>query len=136
MSELKTKSNERSVQNFISSIADAQRRADCLELIELMHAVTGHEAVMWGAAIIGFGKYQYHYESGRKGEWMLIGFSPRKNDLSLYLMSGVESHQALLDKLGKYKMGKSCLYLKRLADVDKTVLKQLITASVKVMANP
>jgi Domain of unknown function (DU1801) len=135
MSELKTQLTVESVQHFISGVAGAQRRADCLELIELMQAVTGHKAVMWGAAIIGFGKYQYQYESGRKGEWMLIGFSPRKNDLSLYLMSGVESHQALLDKLGKYKTGKSCLYLKRLADVDKKVLKQLMVASVKVMAN-
>jgi Domain of unknown function (DU1801) len=134
MSELKTKPSMQPVLSFISDIADAQRRADCLELIDLMQAVTGHEAVMWGAAIVGFGKYQYHYESGRTGEWMLIGFSPRKNDLSLYLMSGVESHQALLDKLGKYKTGKSCLYLKRLADVDKTVLKKLMAASVKVMA--
>jgi hypothetical protein len=135
MSELKTKPNEQSVQNFISSVADAQRRADCFELIELMQTATGHEALMWGATIIGFGKCHYQYESGRKGEWMLIGFSPRKNDVSLYLMSGVESHQDLLDKLGKYKTGKSCLYLKRLADVDKKVLKQLITASVKVMLN-
>ncbi len=134
MSELKTKPTMQTVLEFLSSLPDEQKREDCLRLIELMQAATGADPVMWGAGIVGFGKYKYVYESGREGEWMIIGFSPRKNDLTIYIMPGFEKYGDMLQKLGKHKIGKSCLYMKRLLDVDQKVLEQLIAVSVKAMA--
>ncbi|RJP53850.1 MAG: DUF1801 domain-containing protein [Anaerolineaceae bacterium] len=131
--ELKTKKNEASVKDFINSIKDEQTRKDCSEILKIMKQATKAEPKMWGASIVGFGEYHYKYASGREGDWMLTGFSPRKQNLTLYIMAGFDRYDKLLKKLGKYTTGKSCLYIKRLADVDKKVLKELVTESVKVM---
>jgi hypothetical protein len=133
MAEPKTKPTTQAPKDFLLLQPDELRRQDCFTLIDLMQEATGEKAVMWGTSIIGFGKYQYDYASGSKADWPLIGFSPRKNDLTLYLMSGFPGKEELLQKLGKYKVAKSCLYLKRLGDVDRKVLKQLIAKSVKAM---
>lgn len=130
MAEPKTRPTTESVEKFLNGIADEQRRKDCFRLVEMMKAATKADAAMWGTSIVGFGKHQYKYGSGTKGEWLLIGFSPRKNDLTLYLMSGFSRHAELLKKLGKHKTGKGCLYLKKLADVDESTLKTLIKQSV------
>ena len=134
MAELKTKPTQASVLDFLGMLSDDQRRNDCLVVLELMKAATGAEPVMWGSSIVGFGRYQYRYKSGRQGEWPVISFSPRKNDLTLYIMPGFDRYESLLARLGKHKTGKSCLYLKRLSDVDLVVLKELIEESVKAMA--
>jgi hypothetical protein len=134
MAELKTKPTQVDVLDFLGKLSDDQRRNDCLVVLELMKAATGADPRMWGASIVGFGRYQYRYESGRTGEWPVIGFSPRKNDLTLYIMPGFDRYESLLARLGKHKTGKSCLYLKRLSDVDLVVLKELIEESVKAMA--
>jgi len=136
MAELKTKRNDASVVAFLDSIPDEQRRKDCRTVLKMMKEATGAPPRMWGKDIVGLGDYHYRYASGREGDWFLMGFSPRKQDLTLYLMAGYERYPELMRKLGKHKTGKSCLYLKRLADVDVTVLTQLISASVKQMARP
>ncbi|MCC6244107.1 MAG: DUF1801 domain-containing protein [Gemmatimonadaceae bacterium] len=132
-SEAKTTKTKASVTKFLSAIADEQRRADCKRVAALMRAATGEAPAMWGASIVGFGTYRYAYASGTTGDWPIIGFSPRKNDLTLYLMPVFAERDALLAKLGKHKTGKSCLYLKKLADVDEVVLAELIDASVRAM---
>lgn len=131
MAELKTKPNEQNVEAFLSGVADENRRQDCLALINLMKEVTGAEAKIWGDSIVGFGSYHYCYESGREGDWFLTGFSPRKNNLTLYIMSGFEQSEALLQKLGKHTTGKACLYVKRLQDIDQAVLRELVKRSVE-----
>jgi Domain of unknown function (DU1801) len=131
--ELKTKVNDASVTKFLNSVADEQKRNDCLEILKLMKQVTKEEPKMWGSSIVGFGSYHYKGASGREGDWMLTGFSPRKQNLTLYLMHGFDVHKDLLKKLGKYKTSMGCLYIKKLDDVDKKVLKDLVTASVKRM---
>lgn len=130
MAEPKTKPTNESVEKFLNGIPDDQRRKDCFRIVEMMKAATKTEPEMWGSSIVGFGRHRYKYESGTKGEWPLVGFSPRKNDLTLYLMSGFMRHAELLKKLGKHKTGKGCLYLKKLADVDESTLKALIKQSV------
>lgn len=130
MAELKTKPNERSVENFLNDIADEQTRADCFTIMKIMKQATKAEPKMWGPSIVGFGDYHYKYESGREGDWFLTGFSPRKQNLTLYIMAGFAKYEALMKKLGKYKTGKSCLYIKRLADVDLAILKTLVQESV------
>jgi hypothetical protein len=135
MAEVKTKETTASVAEFLKGISDAQRREDCRAVSEIMRDVTGEEPKMWGSSIVGFGRYHYKYESGREGDWMITGFSPRKSDLTLYLMGGFESSPELMKKLGKYKTGKACLYIKKLADVDVDVLRKLVTKSVKSMAS-
>lgn len=132
--ENKTRETDASVDAFLAGIADPQRREDCQRVRALMEAATGAPARMWGPAIVGFGVYHYRYESGREGDWMVTGFSPRKNDLTLYIMPGFARYETLMAKLGKHKTGKSCLYLKRLADVDMAVLDQLVRESVAAMA--
>lgn len=132
MTELKTQKNDASVTEFLNGV-DEKRRADCFALVELMEEVTGAPAQMWGAAIVGFGSYHYKYASGQEGDWMLVGFSPRKQNLTLYIMSGFEEYDGLLAKLGKHSTGKSCLYIKRLSDVDADVLRRLVEASVQHM---
>lgn len=129
--EPKTKLNQASVTKFLNSIDDAKRREDSFAVLEIMQAITKQEAKMWGTAIVGFGTYHYVYASGREGDWMQVGFSPRKNALSLYIMSGFSNYSELMEKLGKYKTGKSCLYIKKLEDVDLKILKKLIRESVK-----
>jgi hypothetical protein len=134
MAELKTKPNEESVIDFLQSVPDERKREDSFAILELMKEVTGQEPKMWGDSIIGFGNYHYKYASGREGDWFVTGFSPRKQNLTLYIMSGFDEYEALLKKLGKYKTGKSCLYVNRLADVDMAVMKELIRKSVAHMS--
>lgn len=133
MAELKTKKNDASVEDFLNTIKDEQIRADCFEISKLMSQVTKAEPKMWGSSIIGFGQYHYKYASGHENDWILVGFSPRKQNITLYIMAGFDRYDELLAKLGKFTTGKSCLYIKKLADVDKKVLKKLVTESVKVM---
>ena len=130
MAELKTKLNDASVDAFINGIDDEQKRADSFAVLKLMQQVTKAEPKMWGTAIIGFGAYRYKYASGREGDWMLVGFSPRKANLTLYITRGFEQYDELLSKLGKYTTGGGCLYIKRLADVDTGVLKEMVKQSV------
>ena len=134
MAENKTQPTDASVEDFIAAVADPGRREDCRRVAAMMQAAAGAPPVMWCASIVGFGRYRYTYASGRTGDGPIIGFSPRKNDLTLYLMPGFEQHADRLAKLGRHKTGKSCLYLKKLADVDLAVLDELITWSVQAMA--
>ena len=131
MTELKTKLNNASVDKFIKSIKDEQTRADCFQIVEIMKKATNAEPKMWGTSIVGFGSYHYKYESGREGDWFITGFSPRKQNLTFYVMGGFKGQPELMNKLGKHSTGKGCLYIKKLADVDTKVLKELVTKSVK-----
>jgi len=133
MAELKTRQNDQDVHEFLEGVSNETRKKDCYEVLELMRAATGVEPKMWGDSIIGFGSYHYKYASGREGDWFLTGFSPRKQNLTLYIMPGFDEYEGLMKKLGKYKTGKSCLYLNKLEDVDLAVLKTLIEKSVKKM---
>lgn len=133
MAEQKTKPTSQSVEDFINKIDNEQVRDDCSALIKLMKKVTGSKPVLWGPSIIGFGKYHYKYESGHEGDSCLIGFSPRKQNISIYIMSGFAQCTDLLKKLGKHKAAKACLYIKKLEDVDMSVLQQLIEYSVKYL---
>ena len=133
MADVKTKRNEASVEAFIASVDHDRRRSDSKEVLKLMQEATGEKPRMWGPSIVGFGSYHYKYESGREGDWMLCGFSPRKQSLVLYIMPGFKSYDKLMEKLGKHKTGKSCLYVNKLDDVDRAVLRKLIEASVADM---
>lgn len=135
MAELKTQPNDASVDAFLDGVEaeDPQKAADCRALIEMMQRASGEAPLMWGKAMVGFGSYHYRYESGREGDWFLIGFSPRKRDLSLHIMSGFDRYEDLMKRLGKHRTGRSCLYIKRLEDIDTDVLEQLVTESVKHM---
>lgn len=132
MYELKTRATPAKVEDFLAAVESEERRRDCEQLIRLMKKVTGCPPVMWGPSIIGFGQYHYRYASGHEGDMCLLGFSPRKGDLSLYLLpcEHTGEFQALLAKLGKHKAGKSCLYLRRLADIDMKVLEEMARLSV------
>ena len=135
MAEPKTKANELSVADFINAIPDAQVRQDCWSIVEIMQEATQARARMWGTAIVGFGEYRAVNASGKGNDWMLVGFSPRKQAITLYLMlSGLDRSDELLARLGKYTRGKGCLYIKRLADVDLATLKELVRSSVTYMA--
>ncbi len=134
MSDVKTQKNKASVRSFLDSVENDKKRTDSKVILELMREVTGEEPSMWGDSIIGFGEYSYKYASGREGQWFQTGFSPRKQNLTLYIMPGFDRYDELLSKLGKYKTGKSCLYINTLEDVNLDVLKQLVKASVDVMA--
>jgi len=131
MSENKTQPTNADVHEFLNAIEHQQRREDSFVVLELMQTLTNCKLVMWGDSIVGFGEYTYKYASGRTGDWFITGFSPRKQSLSLYLMYGFDKVQHLLDKLGKHKTGKGCLYINKLSDVDMHVLGQLITATVQ-----
>jgi len=131
MAELKTHATDANVERFLGTIADDARRQDCRRVLDIMKSATGAEPRMWGASIVGFGSYHYRYESGREGDWFLTGFSPRKRDLTLYIMAGFDRYESLMSRLGKYKTGKSCLYVKRLADIDEAVLRELVHTSVQ-----
>lgn len=133
MAKLKTSKNDASVDAFLQSIDDEKKRRDSYELLQLMKDVTGREPAMWGKSIVGFGSYHYKYKSGQEGDWFLTGFSPRKQNLTLYIMPGFERYEKLMAKLGKHKTGKACLYVKKLEDVDRGVLKSLVSESVKYM---
>lgn len=133
MAEPKTKQNKASVAAFLGAIEDKQQRADAKKLSAMMRAATGSRANMWGGSIVGFGSYHYQYASGGEGDWPIVGYSPRKQNLSVYIMPGFSGFDKLMSKLGKHKTGKSCLYIKRLEDVDEAVLRKLIDGSVKYM---
>lgn len=133
MAENKTKQTKASVDKFITTINDESMREDCNTIIKLMKSVTKEEPKMWGPSIIGFGTYHYKYASGREGDMCITGFSPRKQNLTIYLMLGFEKQKVLLKDLGRYKTSKSCLYIKSLKDVDIKVLKEMINSSVKEM---
>ncbi|WP_324719125.1 DUF1801 domain-containing protein [Salinimicrobium sp. HB62] len=133
MATLKTKPTEASVEDFLEQVENEQRKADCCELLQIFSEVTGESAKMWGENMIGFGQYHYKYKSGHEGEWFLTGFSPRKQNLTIYIMTGFQDYEELLKDLGKYKTSSSCLYLKKLDDVDRGVLKKLISHSVEDM---
>lgn len=135
MAELKTKETTESVSAFIAKITDKERREDCLAVIDIMRAVTKEEPKMWGSSIVGFGRYRYKYASGREGDWMITGFSPRKGALTLYILGGFASFSDLMPRLGKYKTSGACLHIKKMADVDWGVLKKLVAQSVKLMAS-
>ncbi len=130
MAELKTKPSEQSVEAFLNRVEDEKKRQDCLTILEIMKQITKAKPKMWGTSMVGFGTYHYKYESGREGDWFVAGFSPRKQNLTLYMMAGFSRYDELLSKLGKFKTGKSCLYIKKIEDVDLKILKELITQSV------
>jgi len=133
MAQLKTQPNDQSVTDFLNTVENETRRQDSFTILELMQQVTGDEPKMWGESIIGFGTYHYKYASGRQGEWFLTGFSPRVQNLTLYIMSGFDEYDDLLGKLGKHSTGKSCLYVKHLENIDLDVLEELIEKSVTHM---
>ncbi|MCA9934731.1 MAG: DUF1801 domain-containing protein [Ardenticatenaceae bacterium] len=133
MAELKTKLNDGSVTDYLNSITHDGKRQDSWTIVEMMQNVTGKEPKMWGDSIIGFGSYHYKYASGREGDWFVVGFAPRKQNLTLYIMPGFERYDGLMQKLGKHKTGKSCLYINKLTDIDMTVLEELVRQSVEHM---
>jgi len=133
MAELKTKVNDASVDKFIRGFPE-DRQKDCYKILEMMKKATKQEPKMWGTSIIGFGGYHYKYASGREGDFFITGFSPRKQNFTLYVHSGFDEYGSLLEKLGKHTTGKSCLYIKKLADIDTKVLRELVTKSVKAMS--
>ena len=133
MAENKTKATEASVDAFIEAVPDETRRADARTILELMRRTTGDQPRMWGPSIIGFGSYSYRYDSGHSGEACRTGFSPRKAELVLYVLTGAADQSPLLARLGKHKTGKSCLYIKKLADVDMMVVEELVRTSVAHM---
>jgi len=130
--EIKTKVNDASVEKFLSAVPDEEQRADSRRVLEIMKRVTGEEPKMWGGSIVGFGEMTYTSPAtGREVDWLEVGFSPRKANLSLYVLNGAPKQEALLNKLGKHKTGKGCLYIKRLSDVDESVLEALVAGSLK-----
>lgn len=133
MAELKTKENRASVKDFLNTIENEEKRADCFEIVKMMEESTGQKAKMWGGAIVGFGSYHYKYDSGHEGDMCKSGFSPRKANITLYISSGVEKNKNLLAKLGKHKVSGSCLHINKLADVDKTLLKKMMKDSYETM---
>ena len=133
MAEAKTQPTKVSLKEFLDAMPDQKRRADCETVAAMMQAATGEPPVLWGSSIVGFGTYLVRYANGTQADWPLIGFSPRKQDFTLYIMLGLDSHAELLAKLGKHRTSKACLYVKRLADLDLAVLKQLIDNTVAAM---
>lgn len=133
MAGLKTKATAASVTEFLNAVEDRGQRADCRAIAKMMREATGKRAKMWGASMVGYGSYHYKYASGQEGDYFLTGFSPRKQATTVYIMPGFSGYDALMKKLGKYKTGRSCLYIKRLDDVDSDVLQELITRSVADM---
>ncbi|UZD24252.1 DUF1801 domain-containing protein [Algoriphagus halophytocola] len=133
MSELKTKPTNDSVEKFLKSIEHPVRRADGLTLLEIFKEETGEPPTLWGPSIVGFGRYQYKYPSGKEMEWFPVGFSPRKQSLSIYIMLAKEKLEPFLKKLGKYKISKACIYINKLADVDEKVLREMIHSSINLI---
>ena len=130
MAKLKTRPNNRSPSSYIKSIEDDARRRDCIAVMAMMKKITGKQPKMWGTSIVGYGQYHYKYKSGREGDWFVTGIAARKHNLSLHIMPGFSNYAAIMNKLGKYKLGVSCLYIKSLADVDEILLYELIDKSV------
>jgi len=133
MAEPKTKKSKASVAAFLNAIEDKQKKSDAKKIAAMMRKATGSRARMWGTSMVGYGSYHYTYASGREGDWMLVGFSPRKQNLVVYIMPGFKDFAVLMKKLGKYKTGKSCLYINKLEDVDESILQKLINRSVILM---
>ena len=131
--KLKTTVNDADVSAFLQSVENKKRQADSLIVLELMKEITGEEPKMWGKTIVGFSSYQYKYKSGREGEYFKVGFSPRKQSLTIYIMPGFDRYEELMQKLGKYTTGRSCLYIKKLEDVDMVVLKELVQGAYAYM---
>jgi len=129
----KTTANKGSVEDFLNGVKDEQKREDSFKILEMMTRLSGYEAKMWGASIVGFGEYHYKYDSGREGDMCRIGFSPRAQNLTLYMITGYSEKGDELARLGKHKLGKSCLYIKRLSDVDEDVLEEMIVKDLKAM---
>ena len=134
--DLKTKKTTQSVSRFIDGIEDEQRREDSRRVLDLMKKATGAEPKMWGASVVGFGDYHYKYDSGRENDWFVTGFSPRKQNLTLYFMTGLDRYESLLKRLGKHKTGKGCLYIKHLDDIDIGVLRELVSTSARDLLKP
>lgn len=134
MAELKTQPNDASVEAYLQGIEPEKKQEDSRAILKLMRRVTGEEARMWGDSIVGFGSYHYRYASGREGDWFLTGFAARKRNLTLYIMAGFDEYEAVLKRLGKYKTGKSCLYINKIEDVDLKALEELIARSVEHVA--
>ena len=135
MAKNKTVSNDNNVNDFLNNVKNEQKRNDTFDLINLMKEITGEEPKMWGASIVGFGEYHYEYKSGREGDMFLSGFSPRKQNIAIYIMAGVENYEKVLKNIGKYKIGKSCFYINKLDDIDLVLLKEMISDSVKKTKN-
>ena len=133
MNELKTKPTNKSVEEFLKKLEHPTKREDSFKILELMKEVTQEQPVMWGDSIVGFGSYHYKYASGREGDWPIVGFSPRKQNLTVYIMPGFDRYEEILENLGKFKIGKSCLYINKLKDVNMVSLKELVSESVKYM---
>jgi hypothetical protein len=133
MTANKTIPGDDDVEAFLAAIPDEARRAECREVADVMRRITGVEPRIWGKGMVGFGRYHYRYESGREGEWFLTGFAPRKKELTVYVLPGLEGFGEILERLGRHRTGKSCLYLKSLEDVDRGVLEELIRAGVDAM---
>ncbi len=133
MAELKTKKTSASVAAYLNAITDKQKCSDCKAVARMMRDATGKRARMWGGSLVGSGSYDYKYASGREGTWFICGFSPRAQNITIYIMPGFSGFKKLMNRLGKYKTGKSCLYIKKLEDIDQNVLKDLITGSVNEM---
>lgn len=131
MADMKTIPTRASVDKFLKGITDDRKRADCYQILELLKKTTKAEPKMWGTSIVGFGKYHYVYESGREGDSFIIGFSPRKQNITLYIMGGFDQFEDLLQQLGKHSTGKSCLYINKLEDINRNILKKLINKSMK-----
>ena len=136
MAEQKTKPTKVSVDGFLNKLADAGQREDAFTILKMMRKITGLEPKMWGPSIVGFGEYHYKYESGHEGDCALIGFSPRKGQMSLYFLPGLVRFEKYLEKLGKHKTGKACLYIKKLADVDLDVLREMMEIAFAQMGEP
>jgi len=130
MTANKTTQNEDSVDEFLKKIEDPEKQKTSWQLLEIIKEISGKEPKMWGDYIIGFGKYHYKYATGREGDWMRIAFSPRKQNFSIYIMDGFDNHSELMEKLGKYKTGKSCLYINKLQDIDTNILKEIMKESL------
>jgi len=134
MAELKTRPSGKSVRRFLDAIGDDRMRENARTVYRMMRRITRKNAKLWGPSIVGFGSYHYRYASGREGDWPLTGFSPRKQNLTIYIMDGFERHTALMRKLGPHKTGRSCLYLRDLEEVNMDVLEQIVRRSVERMA--
>ncbi len=136
MTELKTKPTDASVEEFLNNVENPRRKQDGKALLEIMKRITKELPKMWGSSIIGFGSYKYRYASGREGTWPKVGFSPRKRNLSIYILPNLEAYSELLTQLGKHKTGKSCIYINKLEDINQDVLEKIILKSIQSIPKP
>jgi len=135
MADIKTKKTSQSVDAFLTSIVDEKKRQDSYVILDLIKEASGAEPKMWGDSIVGFGDYHYKYATGRENDWFYAGFSPRKQNITLYLATGFDQFSDLMQKLGRYKTGKACLYIQRIEDINQDVLKELVRRSIQTMQN-